>query len=133
MLKSYTNRLFLRFPIIYRGRHDKSSIIMQEEIACGDGWFNLLTQLSRDIEAIANQMKMAGYDDDELPIALQVKEKFGGLRFYMANETSEIRVLIEQAQRTSFLLCEMCGEDGKGFDDDGWRRTVCEACKGKEE
>lgn len=100
MLKSYTNRLFLGFPIIYRGRHDKSSIIMQEEIACGDGWFSLITQLSRDIETIANQMKMAGYDDDELPIVLQIKEKLGGLRFYMANETSEIRVLIEEAQRT---------------------------------
>lgn len=78
-------------------------------------------------------MRADGYDDDKLPKVLQIKEKFGGLRFYMANETSEIRVLIEEAQRTSFLLCEVCGQDGKGFNDDGWYRTVCEACKGKEE
>lgn len=133
MLKSYTNRLFLSCPIIYRSRHENGSIIKLEGIACGQGWFSLLDKLSKDIEAIANQMSVAGYADEELPIALQVKEKFGGLRFYMANQTSDIRALIEKAQQASFSICEVCGEDAKGFNDEGWYRTVCESCKAKKQ
>ena len=50
---------------------------------------------------------------------IQVKQKFGGLKFYMANQTGEIRALLQ----ASFLICEVCGQHGKGFNDDGWYRT----------
>ena len=48
------------------------------------------------------------------PRASQVKEKFGGLRFYMTTGSREIRDLIGKAEKLSFQTCEECGEPGKG-------------------
>ena len=129
MFKSHTNRLFLSCPVIYRSRYDESNYpLMRDGIACGDGWFSLIGKLSRDVEAIATEMRAAGYHDDKLPIVIQVKQKFGGLRFYMANQTSEIIKLIGEAQKDSLLTCETCGQPGNLFNDRGWYRTVCETC-----
>lgn len=45
---------------------------------CGDGWFGLLQLLSEDLEAL--QLR---WPPEWHVCAAQVKEKFGGLRFYL--------------------------------------------------
>ena len=59
----------------------------------------------------------------------QVKEKFGGLRFYI-NATPEQFKLVMAAEAKSFKTCEECGERGKTRGD-GWIRTLCEKCYDK--
>jgi hypothetical protein len=62
----------------------------------------------------------------------QVKEKFGGLRFYYyANPDivstdiwKTIRDLVDAAELLSNYTCETCGEPGKPTTD-GWIKTVC--------
>lgn len=54
----------------------------------------------------------------------QVKEKFGGLRFYMTQETPYISGAIAMAERLSFYTCEVCGDPGKQRSG-GWVRTLC--------
>jgi hypothetical protein len=56
------------------------------------------------------------------PIVLQVKSKFGGLRFYLdhgyyqllKNSITEIEIrrLIEEAEKRSYSLCEITGQPG---------------------
>jgi hypothetical protein len=61
------------------------------------------------------------------PRAAQVKEKFGGLRFYMTSGSDEIYDLINKAEVLSRKTCEECGqpgEEGAG----SWIRTLCESC-----
>ena len=61
------------------------------------------------------------------PKASQVKEKFGGLRFYMTCGTDEIFNLIDEAEELSYKTCEECGKPGEEKDT-GWIRTLCDYC-----
>ena len=56
----------------------------------------------------------------------QVKEKFGGLRFYIGSANREFFDAIEAAEKESYLTCEECGEPGKLREDFGWILTLCD-------
>lgn len=63
------------------------------------------------------------------PRAFQVKEKFGGLRFYMTGIDSadpEIARLIAEAEKKSNKICEECGAPGTQNPHRGWCETLCE-------
>jgi hypothetical protein len=57
-------------------------------------------------------------------VAVQVKEKFGTLRFYTNHEDDYISGLISMACSMSSVTCEVCGNPGKS-NDDGWIYTRC--------
>jgi hypothetical protein len=61
---------------------------------------------------------------------LQVKSKFGGLRFYM-NCNSKMNKIIDSYTRISYKICEECGDDGVYFKHHGWIYTVCEKHQNK--
>ena len=75
----------------------------------GDGWFSLLWRLCEDIEPL-----VAEYENETgRPFQLvQVKEKFGALRFYVENANDVIRQRIELAELESLNTCEVCGKPG---------------------
>lgn len=64
----------------------------------------------------------------------QVKEKFGGLRFYTAElgggepEWEEAHRLIREAESKSYEVCQDCGQPGN-LHHDGWSRTLCDRCR----
>jgi hypothetical protein len=64
------------------------------------------------------------------PRAVQVKEKFGTLRFYMTYRTKEMRGLISEAYSKSEVTCEECGAPGK-LRNRGWWKTRCDDCEKK--
>jgi hypothetical protein len=55
----------------------------------------------------------------------QVKEKFGGLSFYINDATDEVHNRIIEAGNLSYKTCETCGEEGKLRTDIGWHTTYC--------
>ena len=57
---------------------------------------------------------------------IQVKEKFGGLRFYINEGTDAIHERIGQAELESMKTCEITGRPGKLRTDIGWYRTLCD-------
>jgi len=63
---------------------------------------------------------------DKVPVASQVKEKFGGLRFYVQGATEKHWAYITFAESMSYSTCEECGAPGETYTD-GWHRTLCEA------
>ena len=84
MKTSLANRILLRCPIIYRHKDlGPKQNLMCFGFECGDGWFQLIYDLSASIEDIALQLKNDGFPEERLPAVFQVKEKFGGLRFYV--------------------------------------------------
>jgi hypothetical protein len=71
----------------------------------------------------------------KVPVASQVKEKFGGLRFYVNGATDKHWNYINFAESMSYTICEECGAPGKTYTD-GWHMTLCDihaAMNGKEE
>jgi hypothetical protein len=95
-----------------------------------EGSKNIVTQTEID-EAKAK------LDEETLkvPVASQVKEKFGGLRFYVQAATDKHYQYISFAESMSYRTCEECGAPGKTYTD-GWHTTLCDihaAMAGKEE
>jgi hypothetical protein len=70
----------------------------------------------------------ARLDEEALrvPVASQVKEKFGGLRFYVQAATDKHYNYISFAESMSYRTCEECGAPGKTYTD-GWHTTLCDA------
>ena len=71
----------------------------------------------------------------KVPVAVQVKEKYGGLRFYVQAATDKHHQYINFAESMSYRTCEECGAPGKTYTD-GWHMTLCDihaAMNGKEE
>lgn len=64
-------------------------------------------------------------------VAEQVKEKFGGLRFYYRGGDSFIEGIATMAESMSYVTCEECGNFGKP-NKIGWIRTLCTSHHGSE-
>ena len=71
--------------------------------------------------------KKAKLDEEaaKVPVASQVKEKFGGLRFYVQGATEKHWAYITFAESMSHRTCEECGAPGETYTD-GWHATLCE-------
>lgn len=81
------------------------------------GWFGIIDRLLIDLFNL-------GWDGQ----VAQVKEKFGGLRFYIGDGSHEIFDRIRQAEKESYKTCEVCGKAGKTTNQDNawWIKTLCE-------
>jgi hypothetical protein len=88
----------------------------------GEGWFNLLHTLCPVLEGAI--LSAPPEIQPGLYVA-QVKEKFGGLRFYMNQETPYMSGAIALAENMSYSICEMCGKPGQ-LRNKGWARTLCD-------
>ncbi len=110
-------RLCAHHPRLFRNRHSDRMTTMTRGFECGDGWFDLIDVLSFEIDRYA--------DDVGLDVtAVQVKEKFGSLRFYERGGDAYVRGLTEMAMALSEQICEECGQPGT-LSGQGWRRTLC--------
>ena len=63
--------------------------------------------------------------EKKIPVAVQVKEKFGGLRFYVGGATDKSHNYITFAESMSYRTCEVCGSPGKTYTN-GWHKTLCD-------
>jgi len=92
-------------------------------IACGDGWYVLLNEL---LSLIKNHLA------NKKPISLfqisQVKEKFGGLRFYYDEGDDYIDGLVRFAESMSYMICETCGSNHSIGMTSGWLKVRCKSC-----
>lgn len=100
------------YPEIFSGKYGG--------FAVGDGWFDIINMLCRNIQS---HLKWK----PEVPqvVALQVKEKFGTLRFYYEGGDDYIRGLTSMAEAMSEVTCEECGKPGK-LRHGGWIATLCD-------
>jgi len=93
-----TKRLADRWPTWFDVHGDIRHTLMPFGFP-GDGWFDLIWKLCEDLEPLVGP-------DFEV---IQVKEKFGGLRFYVDNATAQANDRISQAENDSYEICEECG------------------------
>jgi len=128
MREELDKKLTKTFPYLYADRYtDMRSTAMCWGFECGEGWFKIIWNLSKDLEA---EIKKQPKEKREWYKASQVKEKFGGLRFYMNSSTEKMEKLIDKAERKSYKTCETCGKPGKR-NDGGWIVTLCDRCEEK--
>ena len=107
-------------------------------ISIGDGWFDIIKALSAAINGHVewtNQQRERLLKEnpyhDKIPEAVpevevhQIKEKFGGLRFYYQGGDKYIRGLVNMAEAWASKTCETCGNKGE-IRHGGWMRTLCD-------
>lgn len=87
------------------------------EVAQSEGFDNWDEWKSREPREIPEPIEQV--------VAIQVKEKFGGLRFYYCGGDEYIRGLENMAESMSYRTCEKCGAPGKPTKD-VWIRTLCD-------
>lgn len=134
MNEANTRQLYHEFPRLYRAAsRPTSESAMRWGFMCGDGWFSIVRELSQQIEEAA---RLAGVvpDSDEWPCVMQVKEKFGGLRFYLSGGCSfelgsSIRRLVDAAHEHSLSTCESCGCPATLSEHEHWLRVECARCR----
>lgn len=89
------------------------------------GWYPIITDLVDKLEVLDPDFKIQ-----------QIKEKFGGLRFYASftQNAEECNALIVEAEREAYKTCDTCGSkqnvttappDGKM----GYIYTLCDFCR----
>lgn len=157
MRKELDEALVAKYPLIFRDRHaDPSKTCMYWGFECGDGWYNIIDALCANIQnhidnrldniertkkwnanvnnpdyewtAIVERKERPVPEPVEQVVAIQVKEKFGGLRFYYMGGDEYIRGLENMAESMSYRTCEVCGVPGTSTKG-GWIRTLCEEHK----
>ena len=132
MDKTLDEKLVKTFPNLYKDRNGN----MMETCMCwgfpGDGWFQLIWDLSEKLEKMILEMKTQHPEMKYSPRAVQVKEKYGTLRFYMSSETDEMSKAISVAEDISEKTCESCGKEGILFSE-GWCKVRCVDCVSKED
>jgi len=121
MKKELTEKLMFKYHDMFHDLSRGEAKPLIRFIECGDGWYDIIERLCDDIHAMN-------------PKVMQIKEKFGGLRFYCSFNSDysdqgwkRIRKAEEEASET----CEDCGKPGNMQIVSGWRGTVCEECHKK--
>jgi hypothetical protein len=90
-----------------------------------EGWYPLIDELCSKLEKLIDE-KYPDLKEGEYPFQVeQVKEKYGGLRFYVSGAYEEIFDLIDEYEKKSYEICETCGEAGELKEVHGWYKTVC--------
>ena len=125
MNKLNSARLRRDYPEIFAPRRGERTPFGLFGFECGDGWYELLDRLCRDIVEICRRQHVP------IPAVAQVKEKFGGLRFYLEGGAPEaVHERIEEAEEESTRICERCGEPGElKAGDSGYWQTLCGRCR----
>lgn len=145
------------YPLIFKDRRgDMRQTAMCWGFEVGDGWYSLIDTLcaliyrpyeqacedyrylrgveeypgGKVVSAVAVERARQAMEDaaKAIPVAVQVKEKFGTLRFYVRgvhSRSEAIRNYIEFAEYFSSRICEVCGAPGK-LRGGGWVQTLCD-------
>lgn len=127
MKKELQEKLFEKYPKIFGDRKKSpQETLMCFGCECGDGWYNLIDILCSQLQ---HETDKNGHPQ---VVAFQVKEKFGGLRFYIGEASDDQHAYISFAEAMSYHICESCGtmedvEVRRG----GWIVTLCNTCDEK--
>ena len=129
MKQELQDKLFEKYPKIFAQKDlpmDQTSMCWG--ITTGDGWYNIIDTLCQCIQTHVKHNIQKDQIAEQEVIATQVKEKFGGLRFYYDGGDDVVEGLVWMAQALSHHICEECGNPGTPTKT-GWVLTTrCRGC-----
>lgn len=116
-----------KFPKLFADRYKSAQeTCMCWGFECDSGWYNLIYSLCMCIQHYLD------YKPEVSQVVVdQVKEKYGGLRFYFHGGDEYIEGLVRMAEYLSESTCEICGNSGK-LRNNSWITVKCDKCFEKE-
>ena len=92
-------------------------------VECGKGWKHLYQPITDFI------MEYNKEHEDNPIIIHQIKEKFGGLRYYVSNYIDGLAEMIDKAEDESYNTCEICGKHiDEPIIEHHWIYPQCKEC-----
>jgi len=134
MNKNKQDELYKKYPGVFKQKDmDMTETCMCWGITCGDGWYDIIDEICKEILVLEDRMKCSIE-------ACQVKEKLGDLRFYYDIKWKEgatdkdicstiIDNTIEYNAARSRATCEGCGKYSSIRSSNGWLSTICDECR----
>ena len=118
----FTNMLETKYPEMFS--HPYGGVTV------GEGWWPIIESLCYQIH---HHVKFKNEQRDrwnrgegcEPVVVRQIKEKFGGLRFYYDGGDPAVAGMVTMAESWAARTCEVCGNPGKSRSG-GWIRTLCD-------
>lgn len=112
-----------RFPGMFGHKHYGG-------FAVGEGWWPILKALCANIQSHVdwkNEQRDKYQRGEGCPqvVVRQIKEKFGGLRFYYDGGDETVSGMVRMAETWADASCEKCGKPGHRRSG-GWIRTLCD-------
>jgi hypothetical protein len=132
MKEEFDKNLVEKYPKIFANRNgDPKETLMCWGFECGDGWYPIINTLCSEIQSRIDWNNKnvdngyGNYKEIKQVVAVQIKEKFGGLRFYYEGGDDHIHGMVRMAENWASTTCEICGNPGQtrhGF----WIKTLCD-------
>ena len=113
---AFTKQMEARFPKMFAEPYGG--------FAVGEGWWSIIELLCSNIQHHIDWKNKQSEVVPQVTVA-QIKEKFGGLRFYYDGGDDEIRGMVRIAEVWADASCETCGAPGKRREG-GWIKTLCD-------
>jgi hypothetical protein len=119
---NFVKRMEETYPKMFSGRYGGFAI--------SQGWWPIIESLCANIQSHIdwkNEQRdkyQRGLGCEQVVVA-QIKEKFGGLRFYYDGGDDTISGMVRMAEAWADKSCETCGAPGKRRGG-GWVRTLCD-------
>lgn len=92
--------------------------------AVGPGWWPIIESLCGNIQHYLNWKNKESEVVAQV-VVTQIKEKFGGLRFYYNGGDDTIDGMVRMAESWASNACEECGVPGQSRSG-GWIKTLCD-------
>lgn len=126
MKKELQQKLFNDFPKIFKyNRGIKRDVMLPMAFGCecGDGWYNIINHMCKMLQSDVDKNLKTQIE------AVQVKEKFGGLRFYVDGASEKGYDIIQFFESLSYIICEECGDSSaETRTANYWVSTRCKKC-----
>ncbi len=116
-----------RYPLLYYYARRPGQHSMRYGLSIGMGWLPMIEEMSAKVETILNKFIIEN-PGEKFPTAVQVKEKFGTLRFYTNIINKEVDDIISEYEDKSYTVCENCSSPGT-IRPEGWHRVLCNSCE----
>ena len=113
---SFAKRMEEKYPKMFAGKYGG--------FAVGAGWWPIIESLCANIQSHIDWKIKQGNNVPQVVVE-QIKEKFGGLRFYYQGGDDEISGMVRMAEAWADHSCEECGTPGQRRNG-GWIKTLCD-------
>jgi hypothetical protein len=126
-----TEELIAKYPKIFQQYEGNPGMVNWYGVP--DGWLSIIDKLCGSIQSYIDNVSRYIDGKQVKPkqvTCIQMKEKFGGLRFYADNTDEVVEGMISMAEYMCDYTCQECGSEENIGRTGGWITVLCQTCAG---
>lgn len=128
-MASTTDELIKKYPKIFQQYEGNPGMVNWHGVP--EGWLPIIDKLCGSIQSYIDNFVRYTKDGEYRPeqvTCTQMKEKFGGLRFYTNGNDDYVDGMIHMAEHMAYNTCQDCGSEQDIGTTKGWITTLCRTC-----